>query len=58
MHCFRVAMTIYFLLFQGCYDAMIGWLADNVTIVVGVIFGIILIEVRGESAFEIFTSVF
>ena len=31
---------------QGCYDALTDWLQDNVTIVVGVIFGIILIEVR------------
>ena len=30
---------------QGCYDALTNWLEDNVTIVVGVIFGIILIEV-------------
>ena len=31
---------------QGCYEALTDWLEDNVTIIVGVIFGIILIEVR------------
>ena len=30
---------------QGCYDALTNWVEDNVTIVVGVIFGIVLIEV-------------